>query len=438
MKLTARGSVTANSLCILILISWIIFNSMFIATSIVLFLLFTIEAIHFHLLSKNLKRLKFERNVDQKPFFVGDFVNINLTIKNMGNKRLSKLDIEDKIPNTFLITSGFNRALINLDGECTYKLNYSAIPLENGQHSIKGISIRFYDPLMLFWTSYEVDLNTVIKVYPKIQFMDTIKNQKILLPRLYFGTHQLQKGGLGTEFYEIRNYNLGDDYKLIAWKAVAHSPEHELMIKLQEKQKSMKLFIVICNDKAMDDGYIGRRKINKVVEAILSLLTLIEEENQVILTFFNQYGKVRVESFLGKDRFIRALNILNEIKPVMMNDPLKLLDYVIINKDSKAMIILILNPISNIEPLLSKLKVMKIKHNLIHLFILDTSKFLPSPNNVSIEVKNAYELLNNEERLNIEKLYSACVSKGLLVKICGPDDLLDNLIHQYLLTRLQV
>lgn len=433
MKLTARGSATANSLGILILISWIIFNSMFIATSIVLFLLFTIEAIRFHLLSKNLKLLKFERIVEQKPFFVGDFVNINLIIKNIGDKRLSKLDINDKIPNTFLITSGFNRALINLDGKGVYELKYSAIPLENGQHNIKGISIRFYDNLMLFWTSYEVELNTVIKVYPKIQFIDKIKNQRILLPRSYFGIHQIQKGSLGTEFYEIRNYNLGDDYKLIAWKAVARSPEHELMIKLQEKQKSMKLFIVICNDEAMDDGYIGRRKINKVVEAILSFLNLIEEEDQVILTFFNQYGNVRVESFLGKDRFIRALNILNEIKPVMVNDPLKPLDYVAMNKDSKVMIILILNPISNIEPLISKIT--KIKQNLIHLFILDTSKFLPPPDNVSVEVKNAYELLNNEERLNIERLYSACISKGLLVKICGPDDLLDNLIHQYLLTK---
>ncbi|MCS7116969.1 MAG: DUF58 domain-containing protein [Nitrososphaerales archaeon] len=438
MKLTTRGSTTAYSLSVLTVISWIIHDSMFIATSTVLFLLFIIEAVRFYLLSRELNKLKFERNVSQRVAFVGDVIDVTLTIKNMGSKCLSRLDIEDELPNTFLITSGFNRALIKLDGNGEYELKYKAIPLENGQHIFKGILTRLYDPLMLFWTLCEFELTTTIKVYPKVEFLRTIKRQRVLLPRPHFEGYQLYKKGVGTEFYEIRKYNPGDDYRLIAWKATAHSPEYELMTKLQEKYKITELFIVICNEKSMGDGYVGKRKITKVVEAALSLVILAGENSRINLIFFNHHEKVQIESCMGKNRFVRALNILNTIQPVNVDDPLKVLDYLIMKGCSKALIFIILNPLSHIKPLLSKLKVIKGRQNFIHLFILNTLQFLPPPDDMSIKVKDIYDLLSVEERLKMDEFVSSCISEGIVARVCGPDDLLSNIINQYKSLTIQV
>ena len=92
----------------------------------------------------------------------------------------------------------------------------------------------------------------------------------------------------GTEFTGIREYPTGDDYRAIAGKQMAKTPQHNPLIKQYEFDQEIGLILVIGNSEFKNDGQIGNRKLDIAIDAALSLGSIVNSSGGKFNVIFSQ------------------------------------------------------------------------------------------------------------------------------------------------------
>jgi uncharacterized protein (DUF58 family) len=102
----------------------------------------------------------------------------------------------------------------------------------SGDYNFRNVSFEIQSPLKLFKRkfSYSIDLN--FTVFPRT--IEVALESARLFAKAGIGETPTEKPGIGTEFYELRKYSPGDDYRLINWRASARAGEFIVNEKMRE------------------------------------------------------------------------------------------------------------------------------------------------------------------------------------------------------------
>ncbi len=101
-----------------------------------------------------------------------------------------------------------------------------------GSYRSDKLTVNVLGPLGLFEGRCAVPFESEFRVYPKLASVALATLS--LLGRTGIGESPIDKPGVGTEFYDIRKYNPGDDYRQINWKATARMSDLIVNEKLRE------------------------------------------------------------------------------------------------------------------------------------------------------------------------------------------------------------
>lgn len=69
------------------------------------------------------------------------------------------------------------------------------------------------------------------------------------------GIHQMRKKGFGFDFFEMKEYEAGDDVRRIDWNASART--ESVMVRVMNEERDFRLFVVVCVD---GNALFGREK----------------------------------------------------------------------------------------------------------------------------------------------------------------------------------
>jgi uncharacterized protein (DUF58 family) len=240
---------------------------------------FSLALYLFVLRSKVTFAVEGERIIRDTRLEEGKEAEIIIKLRNHGENGIAKINQEGE----GFEVSGVES--IGLHAKESKEFTYSITPQRKGEFLLKPVEVVIEDERGLYFEKFEVGKEEKINVYPSI---DSIKeaarrDYNIRLAELYKKSQFV--GSEGIEIKELREYQHGDDFKRIDWKASMRLGE--LIIREMIKESDADVYIFVDNTSEMRKG-IKRAKIDYASTMALQLATNLVKSYRVGMVVYDE------------------------------------------------------------------------------------------------------------------------------------------------------
>ncbi len=242
-----------------------------------------------------------------------ELVNVRITCsleetENIGHNPLVFLKIIDNPPELFRV-KGSTELVTSVDQLGNTVLSYTLSPVL-GTHYFSSINLFVEDLFGLFKASIIVPEINSIRVLPKILIdpREIILNLESVVPG---GTTLTRKPGPGLEYLFTREYQYGDDYRYIDWKAYART--RKLMVKVFEKEASLILLFYIIITPSLYHGVKEVTPIEFISRIITTLANYLAFRGDVFALGYIVSSSSAIKYFTGYSRGYKHVYVFRRI-----------------------------------------------------------------------------------------------------------------------------
>jgi len=422
----------ASSLIILLFIFGQFFDLLFLLAKILLllFVLFLIfDAI---LLFFSNRPLILLRRVMPEKFSNGDENRVEIYLT---NNHLLKLCIEviDEVPVQFQLRDFTVKMVLKPHEEQI--IQYVLVPKERGEYEFGYTNVYVSTPIG-FWSRRLKfgESASIVSVYPSFLQMRKYEFLAVSNQLTEAGIKRIRRAGSFSEFDQIKDYVVGDNYRTINWNATAR--RSKLMVNQYQEERSQQIYSIIDKGRLMQMPFEGMSLLDYAINSslILSNTALIKYDKAGLITF-----NLKVDTFLPADRgnktVAKILELLyNQKTEHQESDYAYLTAFIRRNISHRSLIILYSNfeTITSLHRLLNYLKHMA-KNHLLLVVIFENSEVKAfareSANTLEeVYVKTIAEKFVYEKKLIVRELKK----HGVLSILTKPEDLSAKLINKYM------
>jgi uncharacterized protein (DUF58 family) len=272
---------------------------------------------------------------------------VTLTIraeKSGGKSRQFSYQIQDGVPQdlpgTPQLISG------RLESGTSQTTTYTVHPYRRGEYAWQGIQVRQLSGWGLAWQQWQVDSAQTVAVYPDLVGLKALSIKLAL--QSTGAMRQSKKRGIGTEFSELREYNIGDDPRSIDWKATAR--RNRPLIRVLEPEQEQTVIILLDRGRLMTANIQGYKRFDFGLNATLSLaLTAIQRGDRVGVGVFDRYLTTWIPPQQGQNHFSRILDRVSRIQPELLEpDYLGAVTTILKQQSRRALVVIITDIIDDI------------------------------------------------------------------------------------------
>jgi uncharacterized protein (DUF58 family) len=223
---------------------------------------------------------------------------------------------------------------------------YTVHPYSRGEYDWQGIQVRQLSPWGLAWHQWRVDAAQTVAVYPDLV---GLKSLSIKLTLQSTGTmRQSRQRGIGTEFSELKEYNIGDDPRSIDWKATAR--RNRPLIRVLEPEQEQTVIILLDRGRLMTANIQGYKRFDLGLNATLSLaLAATQRGDRVGVGVFDRYLTSWIPPQRGQAHFARILDRVSRIQPELLEpDYLGAVTNIIKQQNRRALVVIITDIVDDI------------------------------------------------------------------------------------------
>ncbi|MDF1825986.1 MAG: DUF58 domain-containing protein [Verrucomicrobiales bacterium] len=142
----------------------------------------------------------------------------------------------------FRIESEIEGVIENLGSGKKHAVNLRLTPLKRGRYRFDNLHVET-DSVIGFWlVRRRISLKTEMRVYPDLS-IERKRLASIFLMRGHEGTHLVRQVGKGRDFEQLREYQTGDDYVDIDWKATAR--RQMPVTRTYQIEKTQEVYVVV-------------------------------------------------------------------------------------------------------------------------------------------------------------------------------------------------
>jgi uncharacterized protein (DUF58 family) len=223
---------------------------------------------------------------------------------------------------------------------------YTVHPYQRGEYEWQGIEVRQLGRWGLAWQQWRVDTAQTVVVYPDLIGLKALSIKLAL--QSSGAMRQNRKRGIGTEFSELREYNIGDDPRSIDWKATAR--RNRPLIRVLEPEQEQTVIILLDRGRLMTANIQGYQRFDFGLNATLSLaLTAIQRGDRVGVGVFDRYLTTWIPPQQGQNHFARILDQVSRIQPELLEpDYLGAVTNVLKQQSRRALVVIITDIIDDI------------------------------------------------------------------------------------------
>lgn len=260
-----------------------------------------------------LRSLKVTRSVNSREdagsvLWVGRPVPVKVILRSKA-KAPRNTRVEEIRSEKLRLTAGSDRQCLTQSME-EVTLDYVATPLVAGWASWFGVAFEFRDPAGLFWYNRSVRLMRKQRVLPGHA---TVIDPKPIVKRINamprHGIHQLQRAGLGSELLDLREYQVGDPPKSIAWKISAR--RDVLMTRQYEAEVPVRVNLILEGGEEIGSGHYGQRIVDRMVHlAACAARGVVSAGDPIGLVALRPGLREREMDLVGEKGFYRLLESL--------------------------------------------------------------------------------------------------------------------------------
>jgi len=181
-----------------------------------------------------------------KALSLGDQNNIQVSLENHSPYSFD-VTVIDEIPIQFQ-QRGMEKT-VHLTKKSTTTIAYNLRPTGRGEYTFKHVNLLLKSPIGLIQRRYIIDKTHTIPVFPSVIQMKKYGLLALQKTSNEFGSRKLKRLGSSYEFDQITNYNQGDDYRDINWKA--SSKRGELMVNKYIEERSQRVYSILDKGRSM-------------------------------------------------------------------------------------------------------------------------------------------------------------------------------------------
>ncbi|MDY6785758.1 MAG: DUF58 domain-containing protein, partial [Cyanobacteriota bacterium] len=149
------------------------------------------------------------------------------------------------------------------------ELNYTVYPENRGEFEWGSIHVRQLGPWGLAWQQWHVKQPQTVAVYPDLVGLRSLSIRLTL--QSTGNMRSPRRFSMGTEFAELREYAIGDDPRLIDWKATARRAatlgQNPLQVRVLEAEREQTLIILLDRGRLMTARVKGLRRFDWALNA---------------------------------------------------------------------------------------------------------------------------------------------------------------------------
>lgn len=287
------------------------------------------------------------RLMNPQRSFGGESIDVAVQISNKSDATLDELQLKDGIPESLKLEAGSGETTIYMHPHEQTQLWFRISAPKRGIYVFGPMSFRIADIFGLHEKTGEIPVFDDLIVLPKMENLGPI-DLRARRVGPWPGMIPSRRIGLGTEFFELRDYMPGDDLRRINWKASAKST-HLMANEFEGEQVTDVLLLVDCSEGSMSKLFDFDVAELEVSLAASLCAQLIQQGNRVGLSV---YGAVRtwVDPGFGKRQLLRLLNSLAVVRPGKATLPLTYaVESVIVSVVPARSVIILISPLLNGE-----------------------------------------------------------------------------------------
>jgi uncharacterized protein (DUF58 family) len=287
--------------------------------------------------------LKVARRINPQRSFGGEDIDVTVDIYNNSDNTVNELELEDQIPEPLIADAGTRTLTTDLRPHERVEFGYRISAPRRGYYVLGPILLRRADVMQFHEHKGEVPIRDELTVMPKIEKLGPIALRARRVGQ-WPGLVPSRRTGPGTEFFESRPYEPGDELRRINWKASAKVGA--LITNEFEGEQVTDVLVVVDGS----EGTLSKLFDFDVAEFELSLAAslcsqLINQGNRVGLSV---YSAVRtwVDPGFGKRQLLRLLNGLAVANPGRASIPLQYaVESVIVSMIAANSVVLFISPL---------------------------------------------------------------------------------------------
>lgn len=233
-------------------------------------------------------------------------VTIQINVTNQGSD-LAELYLEDPVSPGFKILSGQAHRLVSLPSGKSVELEYT-LKGKRGLYRFGGIRVRAGDHFGLFTVHRFLSLPGQLLIMPQVLRLKRIE----IRPRQtrgFAGPIPARQPGSGTDFFGVREYQLGDSLRRINWRVAARHAQ-DLFTNEFEQERIADVGLILDARKRINIQSSGGDLFDHAVTATASLADAFLKDGHRVGLLIYGYSLERVFPGYGKfqrERILRSL-----------------------------------------------------------------------------------------------------------------------------------
>lgn len=362
----------------------------------------------------------------------GDENPIDFLITNQSPFRIHLIVI-DEIPAQFQIRDFKLKATLNPQEEKAFR--YYLTPLQRGEYFFGFTNVFVSSRLGLWCRRFKCgSAQTMVPVYPSFLKFRQYERLAISNRSTQTGTRKIRRAGTFSEFDQIKDYVLGDNYRTINWKATAR--RSKLMVNQYQEERSQPVYNLIDMGRNMQAPFGGMSLLDYAINSalIFSNTALVKYDKAGLITF-----NKKVETFIQAERGTRTLGKFSEFlynlnTEYFESDFAGLAAFVRRHITHRSLLVLYTNfeTISSLHRQLSYFKALAKSHLLLVVIFENREMKNFSDEKVrhleDVYIKTIAEKMIFEKKLIVKELHN----HGILSILSRPEELSVKLINQYI------
>ncbi|MEL6493538.1 MAG: DUF58 domain-containing protein [Cyanobacteria bacterium J06623_7] len=245
--------------------------------------------------------------------------------------------IRDAYPTEFRVDK--NTLEVDLPAHGISEQAYIVHPDCRGEYEWGNIQIRQLGQLGLAWRDWKIAGRQKVKVCPDLI---GLKELAVRLSIENSGAmRQARRMGNGTEFAELREYRVGEDIRLIDWKATARRDRP--VVRVLEPEQEQTLFILLDRGRLMTAKVGSLKRFDYGLNATLSLaMAGLSRGDKVGVAVFDRDINTWIPPERGSHHLSKLVDRLTPIQPVLLEpDYLGAVTKVITQQTRRALVVVI-------------------------------------------------------------------------------------------------
>ena len=253
-------------------------------------------------------------------------------------KKSAVIRIGDRYPTAFEVSA--KQLQTTVAANQTQELTYTVKPSKRGEYEWGDIQVRQLGPWGLAWRDWTIPAGVKVPVYPDLV---GLRSLTIRLALQSTGTmrQRMRRLGNGTEFAELREYGMGDDTRLIDWKATAR--RHRPLVRVLEPEREQTLLILLDRGRLMTAQVQGMQRFDWGLNATLSLaLAGLNRGDRVGVAVFDRDIHSWIPPAQGQHQLSHFIERLTPIQPVLLEpDYMGAVTRVVSQQTRRALVVMI-------------------------------------------------------------------------------------------------